>query len=178
MTTTTPKKTPLMPLRLIKSLLKGSNPERSGYASTEAQQAILQKIKGQGLTNLGTGAYSVVIQHPHDKKKAIKLTMSRVDGYHKYVEWVQQVGPTLPRTARKHLPIIYKSTLIDGTRVTVLEKLTTSNRNHAKCATSYGKMTQLVTAMSEVLQLRDDQGSSNVMVRAGKTAVITDPWAH
>lgn len=136
-------------------------------------------LKSQGVKVLGYGAYSVVIPH-EEPNKVVKLTLGERDGYHDYVDYVQEayVDPTFPQHLLKHLPVIYSSTIVDGVRITVLERL--EYRGHMDTADS-GTVEELIDmlrhAKREGLSIDCNRpGSPNVMRRADGTSVVTDPW--
>ena len=107
MKTTTTTKT-LIPRGLSALVSKNTC---SGYASisgnlSDVQYTIHQKY---GFKELGSGAYSIVYAHPDEPRKVIKLTLSRTDGYHKYIEWVASAKKFLPKAFHRHLPKIFET---------------------------------------------------------------------
>jgi len=133
---------------------------------------------------LGSGAYSAVLQHPTKPKLVVKVTLSKVDGYHRYVEWVLKNKPLLSRDIARHFPNILHTKLYqDGSRITILEKLdngpSTFRELSDRMHDTLDLASKLVIATGEAYDLRIDYHTEgrNTMYR-GDTPVITDPWAH
>lgn len=130
-----------------------------------------------GIDVLGTGAYSLVMELPEDSEKVVKLTFSPDDGYHAFVEFVQQAEVFLPPDLMRHLPKIYSSHAIGNMRVTVLERLEPYRwRIEEQHSDTYGIVREgVAAAMPDGLVF--DLHSHNYMLRDG-VCVITDPWSH
>lgn len=135
-----------------------------------------------GFTELGNGAYSVVYAHPTHPNKVIKITLSRTDGYHKYIEWLEKAFNFLPKVYTRHLPIIYETKkLKGGGRITVLEKLSPDRSNVDNCY-RFEAIKGVIEDTCVEYRVSTDIGGSNVMVRKAKNrrdvdvSVITDPW--
>lgn len=168
----------ILPMGLVKKILEGIKVRRTTYSSDDELAKARTRAGEANCKVLGEGAYSLVIEHPSHPDKVIKFTLSTKDGYHKYVEWIQRNKDLLPRNKQKHLPVIYKSVMVGMARVTVLEKLRRRALSHEGETYTFRQVLDAVTQLSETLDLNDDIGSNNVMIRRGGTAVITDPWSH
>jgi hypothetical protein len=150
---------------------------RNNYAKTSEQERVYKDLTGNYLRR--AGSYSFVIDHKH-KDKVTKITMSTVDGYHKYVKWVMAVRPILPPLMRRHLPRIYETIEYKGHRITVMERLIHSYKLEvSEDSPSFKGVRRVVESTTGLFNLNNDLGGANVMYRE-KTgvAVITDPWSH
>jgi hypothetical protein len=152
--------------------------EKRTYAKTWHQDELLEKLtKEANVKLLGRGAYSVVITHPEDKKKVIKITLSAKDGYHKYVKWVMRNSDLFPRNIRKHLPKVFHTVEYKGTRITILERLRHGDIDSQRTTEEFDDVEKIIRMTAPTFEVQDDGGGRNIMFR-GKTPVITDPWSH
>jgi len=165
---------PLIDDRVLKVAGAARKMKRT-YVKTGYQDSLIRKLKELGYNLLGRGAYSVVFNHT-DPDKVIKITMSEVDGYHKYIEWIQAHTPVLSRSVVKHLPKIHATVVYKGARITVMEKLKPIRYNTGGTV-SYKETVATLQETAYMLGLVDDSNDRNIM-RRGKTYVITDPWSH
>jgi hypothetical protein len=139
------------------------------YPLAEAREL----LEAEGADILGEGAYSLAVAH-RNPKKVIKITLSTVDGYHDYVEFVKSNKRRLPPQVSKHLPKLYGSTMHGEVRVTVVERLE-PNDGYEQSASYERLKTILNERRTEGVRMDVHQG--NVMMR-GRVPVIIDPWAH
>lgn len=148
----------------------------SGYAEDEVEQAA-SHLRDLGIDVLGTGAYSLVMALPNDDAKVVKLTFSPEDGYHDFVEFVQQAAEFMPEHLLQHLPRIYSSRVIGGMRVTVLERLSYGAWDlNEESTDTYGIVKDGVREAMPSHRVFDLH-SRNTMFR-GNVRVIADPWSH
>lgn len=165
-------KQPTLISPLVKSLAEMAEKSKYGYVNTRHMNKMIRYAESRGLKQLGSGAYSVVFAHETDRKKVVKITLSAVDGYHKFVKWVLANRPLMKPLQRRHLPRIYETIEYKGARITVLEKLSPGEDAYLD-----ENVNQIVRSMGELFNLLDDSGGRNTMAR-GNCAVITDPWSH
>ena len=154
-----------------------------------------------GFKFVGGGMFSQVFRSAALPNKIVKITSSERDGYHEFVKFVQEVGPTLPEEQRRFLPVIYSSEVVCGVRVTLMEELASGQEalhyaqgdrllrevHAAVCGekrfeTLYSQDEEdanaLFCAMNEWTRkctVSWDCHSGNVMLR-GDQLVVTDPW--
>lgn len=159
----------------------------SGFASTEG---IIDSVKAEirqkyGFKELGDGAYSIVYAHPNHRNKVIKLTLSKTDGYHQYIEWIERAKSFFPKSFQRHLPKIFETKkLRKGGRITVLERLN-PNKNWCRKDHRYDSIREIVKETGSQYRLCFDLHMSNSMARRSKSngqrkdiQVITDPWCE
>lgn len=159
----------------------------SGFANTGSSIGNIRKEIRQkyGLKELGSGAYSIVYAHPNHRNKVIKLTLSKTDGYHRYVEWVERAKSFFPKSYQKYLPKIFETKkLRKGGRITVLERLS-PDKNWCEDDHRYDSVREMVREAGSQYRLCFDLGLNNSMARKGKYCgrrhdiqVITDPWCE
>lgn len=68
-----------------------------------AERVIFPQVKAAGLTLLGMGMYSVVVEHKNYHGRAFKVTTSRWDGFRAYAKYCIENAGT------KFLPVIYSA---------------------------------------------------------------------
>jgi len=159
----------------------------SGFVSTDG---IINSVKAEirqkyGFKALGDGAYSIVYAHPDHKNKVIKLTLSRTDGYHQYIEWIELAKNFLPKSYQRHLPKIFETKkLRRGGRITVLERLS-PNKDWCGNNPHYSSIRDIVKEAGHQYRLCFDLNMFNSMARRSKSngqrediQVITDPWCE
>jgi hypothetical protein len=156
-----------------------------GYASDWENDNVRRAeymLESAGVQVLGKGAYSIVIPH-QDHDKVVKLTLGQQDGYHHYIEWIERHGADLSDELRPHLPVIHSSHVVEGIRITVMErlrKLKSSEEWYSDCLTT----ARLEARLNEDIPhgWMNDVSSQNVMAREDEDGnvvyVITDPWSH
>jgi len=157
---------------------------KGSYSRDCELRKIYSRCQENGIRYLGEGAYSSVIQHPTQPALAIKITLSKVDGYHRFVDWVTTNYDTLPKDIRRHLPKIVKTQYYtDGSRITITEKLRRYPKDNReisdRMSDSLEKAQRIVFAMGDAYGLKDDLSDNdrNTLYR-GNTPVINDPWSH
>lgn len=157
-------------------LVKGIRPAARGYTPDNRRYKINKSAWDHGFKTFGEGAYSTVIGlDTHNK--VVKITGSRIDGYHKYIDWIQNHGKKLKPTLRRHLPRIYRTEVRDGIRITLIEKLEQSYGECERFIDTYDEMVDILDVQADIKRLRMDMGYKNTMYR-NSVPVITDPWAH
>lgn len=184
--TASPKPASLIPHGLSTIVIRNTC---SGYASDDGND-IMDNVRvairrKYGFRELGSGAYSIVYTHPDHQNKVIKLTLSRTDGYHRYIEWIERATDFFPKSYQKHLPKIFETKkLRKGGRITVLERLSPVK---AWCEEDYHyySIKEMVKEVAKNYHLRFDLGVYNSMARKGRyngrrrdIQVITDPWSE
>lgn len=154
---------------------------KTTYAQTKSQNVLSRRLCILGYNEIGRGAYSVVFAHDDMKDKVLKVTLSRVDGYHAFVDWLQDSKDLLDKKFAKHLPVIHNTIKHGDIRITVLEHLKPISYIMADPPSdeesTFGKLEKMLRNFAYRLDLANDIGGRNVM-RRGRTFVITDPWSH
>jgi hypothetical protein len=152
---------------------------------------------GTGFSQLGLGAYSAVLASPALPGYVVKVTTSEQDGYHDWVRFITDVGPTLPADQQAYLPRILSSEVICGVRITLMEQLapmydcrgnvvsemralkryTMDSEPDTAAATALSKrMLRYRQSLPHAEFIRDDMHDGNFMMRDDQV-VVTDPWA-
>jgi hypothetical protein len=166
--------------------------------SEDTENDVTDAGRRAGFKYVAGGAFSQVFESPAVPGMVVKVTTSEYDGYHDFVRFVMERGPSLPYGQQRYLPVIYSSEVICGVRITLMERL-----DRAWCL-QYGQETydEELYAEFSALKGRDDGSTNpdavalheeltewmsgtdcawdlhrnNVMLRDGEL-VITDPWS-
>ena len=95
----------------------------SKYVGVGGEESVRSVGVLAGFTYVAGGAFSQVFSSPALAGCVVKVTTSELDGYHDFVMFVQEVGPTMTPGARRFLPVILSSEVICGVRITLMERL-------------------------------------------------------
>lgn len=153
------------------------------YTADRTIGIINDRAVDNGFQLKGEGSYSTVIYSPVVPDKVIKVTGSKVDRYHTYIDWLFKYGYNLSSEKKRHLPKIHRTVTHNGFRITLMEKLNGHGEiEEGDVEDTYFATQEIILRYAREKNIRVDMGRGvngrNIMWRDEVVPVFTDPWAH